>query len=169
MNDPVLKLNLLVRSEMALARIHTRKAVSRIVLSLIALVFGLLGLGMLNFSIYKVFTIYYSASIAGGLVALINLLLAIVLLILAAKAGGKSNEEKMAEELRDLIYSELTEDAAALKTEFAKVTNDVHRIRSGFSNLTSGKIGGLVGLAPLLELLNRVVQKKKKVTSDPKE
>ena len=168
MNDPVLKLNLLVRSEMTLARIHTRKVVSRIILSLIALVFGLLGLGMLNFSIYQVFATYYSASIAGGLVALINLLIAILLFIIAAKAGDESNEEKMAEELRDLIYSELTEDAAALKAEFAQVINDVHRIRSGFSDLTSGKIGGLVGMVPLFELLNRVVQKKKKITSDPK-
>ena len=44
MNDPVLKINLLVRSEMALVRIQTRRAVSRIILSLVALVFVLLGI-----------------------------------------------------------------------------------------------------------------------------
>ena len=45
--------------------------------------------------------------------------------------------------------------------DFTKVTDDVYRIRSGFSALTSGKIGGAMGIIPILDLLTKAVKKKK--------
>ncbi len=70
MNDPVLKLNLLVRSELALARIQTRRALSRFILSITALLFILLAGAMLNFAIYHAFAANFSPALSGVFVAL---------------------------------------------------------------------------------------------------
>ncbi len=67
----------------------------------------------------------------------------------------------ISQEIRDMIYSELNNDVEGIKAEFSKVTDDVYRIRSGFNALTSGKVGGAVGLIPLLDLLTKAVKKKK--------
>lgn len=157
MNDPVLKINLLVRSEMALARIQTRRAVSRFILSLVALVFVLLGLGMLNFAIYQAFAVHLSPAMAGLCVALINLLLAGVIFWVAGKTGTESNEEKMAQEIRDLAYAELNSDAASVKSEISKVSNDIKRIRAGFNSFTDTTSS----MIPLFSLLTKALSKKK--------
>lgn len=157
MNDPVLKLNLLVRSEMALARIQTRRAINRITLSLIALVFILLGLGMLNFSIYQAFAAHFTPSLAGFFVALINLFLAGIIFLVAGKIGAESNEEKMAQEIRDLAYAELNTDVTSVKSEIGKVSDDIKKIRRGISSFTN-TTGSII---PLFSLLTKAVAKKK--------
>lgn len=157
MNDPVLKINLLVRSELALARIRSRRALSRIILSLIALVFVLLGLGMLNFSIYQIFIASFSPAIAGGFVALINLFVAGIIFLFAGKIGTESNEEKMAQEIRDLVYAELNTDVTSAKNEMSKVSDDIKKIRRGFNSFTE-TTGSIV---PLFNLLTKAVTKKK--------
>lgn len=157
MNDPVLKLNLLVRAELALARIQARRAGSRLILSLVGLVFVLLGVGMLNLAMYQGFTGHFSPSVSGLFVALINLVLAAVVFFIAGKAGSETNEEKMAQEIRNLAYSSLSTDLDGIKSEFSKVSDDVNRIRSGFSTLT-GSAGSFM---PLMGLLTKAVTKKK--------
>ena len=157
MNDPVLKLNLLVRSEMALARIRSRRGVTRIIFSLIGMIFVLLGLGMLNFAIYQAFAAGFSPAMSGLFVALINLFLAGFIFLVASKTGAESNEEKMAQEIRDLAYAELNSDVAAVKNEISKVGDDVKRIRAGFSSLT----GSTSSILPIFNLLTKAVTKKK--------
>jgi len=162
MKDPVLKLQLLARTEMALGRIQARRAGTRITLSLIALVFVLLGLGMLNFSGYQAFAVRFSPAFSGLFIALIDIGVAVTIFILAGRTSSESNEEKMAKDIRDLAYSELNADVDALKAEFARVSSDVHRIRSGFSAFRGGAAGGLGGIVPLLGLLTKAVKKNKK-------
>ena len=157
MNDPVLKLNLLVRAELALARIQARRAGSRLILSLVALVFVLLGVGMLNLAMYQGFAMYFSPAISGLFVALINLILAGVVFMIAGKAGSETNDEKMAQEIRNLAYSSLNSDLDGIKSEFSKVSDDVKRIRSGFSSLT----GSTSSIMPIMGLLTKAVKKKK--------
>ncbi len=57
MKNPVLKINLLIRAETALARVRARRTANRIILSLVALVFVLIGVAMLNFSMYQAFAL----------------------------------------------------------------------------------------------------------------
>jgi hypothetical protein len=94
-------------------------------------------------------------------VAILDIVIGLLVLRISASPGSESDEEKMAQEIRDLVYSELNNDVEAVKAEFSKVTDDVYRIRSGFSALTSGKIGGAIGLMPLLSLLTKTVKKKR--------
>ena len=161
MNDPVLKLKLLVKTEMTLGRLHARRAASQAVFAVIALVFILLGLGMFNFAGYQSLSVRFSPAVAALSVAILDIVIGLLVLRISASPGSESDEEKMAQEIRDLVYSELNNDVEAVKAEFSKVTDDVYRIRSGFSALTSGKIGGAVGLMPLLSLLTKTVKKKR--------
>lgn len=161
MNDPVLKINLLVRAEMVLARIQARCAVSRLTLSLVALVFVLLGVAMLNFATYQLFAEHLSPAISGFIVALINLFLAAVIFMITYKTGNETNEEKLAQELRTLAYSELNSDFDGLKNEFGKVSDDVKRIRSGFSALT----GATGSMMPLVSILTKAFVKRKEHNS----
>lgn len=155
MKNPVLKVNLLIRAETALARVRTRRTANRIILSLIALVFVLIGVAMLNFSIYQAFASFTSPGLASFYVALINLGLAGIIFLVIGKAGGESNEEKMASEIRDLAYAEIGSDVEAFKAEVTKVVDDVNRIRSGFGSIT-----GTSSIMPFLGLLTKAITKK---------
>ncbi len=161
MNDPILKLKLLVKTEMTLGRLHARRAASQAVLAAVALFFVLLGLGMLNFAGYQSLSVRFSPAVAALSIAILDIIIGLTVLRISTHSGSESDEEKMAQEIRDLVYSELNNDVKAVKAEFTKVTDDVYRIRSGFNALTSGKIGGAVGLLPLLDLLTKAVKKKK--------
>lgn len=155
MKNPVLKVNLLIRAETALARIRAHRAANRIILSLIALVFVLIGVAMLNFAIYQTFVAFSSPGLAGLYVSLINLGLAGAIFLIIGKAGGESNEEKMAAEIRDLAYSEIGSDVEGVKAEIGKVVDDINRIRSGFSSFT-----GASSIVPLLGMLTKAITKK---------
>ena len=155
MKNPVLKVNLLIRAETALARVRARRTANRIILSLVALVFVLIGVAMLNFSIYQAFTVKFSPGLASLFVSLINLFLAGVIFLIVGKIGGESNEEKMAAEIRDLAYSEIGSDVEGVKAEIGKVVDDINRIRSGFTSFTGG-----TSVLPFLGMLTKAITKK---------
>jgi len=150
-----MKVNLLIRAETALARIRARRTANRIILSLVGLVFVLIGVAMLNFAIYQAFVAFSSPGLAGLYVSLINLGLAGVIFLIIGKAGGESNEEKMAAEIRDLAYSEIGSDVEGVKAEIGKVVDDINRIRSGFSSFT-----GASNIMPLLGMLTKAIAKR---------
>ena len=155
MKNPVLKINLLIRAETALARVRARRTANRVILSLVALVFVLIGVAMLNFSIYQAFVLRFSPGLAGLFVSLINLVLAGLIFFIASKFGGESNEEKMAAEIHDLAYSEIGTDVEGVKAEITKVVDDINRIRSGFSSFT-----GTSSVMPLLGMLTKAISKR---------
>ena len=157
MSDPLLKINLLARSEMALARINAKRLVTRVILYLCLLIFVLFGVAMLNFSLYQVFALYFSAASAGALVAVVNLALAGVLFLIAGAIGGESSEEKMAKEIRDLAYAELSVDVASVKGEISKASDDLKKIQSRINAFTNAT--GLI--VPLANMLTQAMAKKK--------
>ena len=164
MTDPVLKINLLVRTEMALAQIRTRRMKNRVIIFFLMLIFVLFGVVLLNFSIYQVFATHFSDATAGLFVALINLAIAGVLFLVAGSMGEESNEEKMAKEIRNLAYAELNADVALVKNEISQVSNDLKKIRSRFSALTDATSA----IVPLVSILTKAMAKKKSNNSSEK-
>lgn len=156
MSDPMLKLQIIARSELALAQLRTRRTMSRAVLFVVAVVFALLGLGMLNFSAYQALVVNYGAAQSALYVALSDMALGIIIILAAQRAGPSENEEKLARELRDYAYSELNNDINQVKSGFAEITSDVKQIRSGFNSFSGGAISGL---SPLLGLLIKTIKK----------
>ena len=153
MNDPILKLQILVRSEMALLRIQAQRRATQSVLFAIALVFALLALGMLNFAGYQALAEIQSPAIAALLIAVIDGVLALIMVAVSRGAGPNPEQEKVVRDMRDLAYNELNADFDEVKARVSRVTEDVNRIRSSFSAFTSGSAGIANNLAPLLGLL----------------
>lgn len=160
MTDPVLKLQILAHAEMALARIHTRRAANKGAYFAVALVLALLGLGMLTFSAYQALLVKYDPALAALLVALADLLLAVIIIVISRRIGINSEEERMAREIRELAYNELSTDVDAAKAEFAKVGADVRRIQSGFSSFSSSATSGIAALIPILSMLIKAVKRE---------
>ncbi|MEA3412334.1 MAG: hypothetical protein U9R74_12450 [Pseudomonadota bacterium] len=158
MSDPVLKLQILARAEMALAQIRARRAASRSALFSVALLFGLLGLGMLNLAGFHALTPEHGPAMSAFLVSLANLALAIILILVAKGAGPSENEEKMAREMRDLAWNELSNDINQVKAGLTDVTSEVRRIRSGFTSFSGSAINSL---GPVLGLLIKAVKRDK--------
>lgn len=156
MKDPILKLQILARAEMALAQIRAQRAGSRSALFGIAMVFALLGLGALNLAIYQALVPTQGPALAALILALLNALAAIVVMLFARKAGPGANEEKLAREMREMAYAELGADMEQVKNELAQITYDVRNIRSSFTSFTSSATSTL---GPIMGLLLKAVKR----------
>lgn len=156
MSDPVLKLQILARAELAMAQIHARRAGSRSAFFSIALVFLLLGLAMMTLAVYNALTPSLGPAWAAFVVATADTIIGVIVALIARKAGPSENEEKLVREIRDMAYAELSKDIEQVKSELDSITTDVKRIRSGFTSLTSGAAGAL---GPAITMLLKVAKR----------
>jgi hypothetical protein len=159
MTDPILKLQILARSELALFRLQARRNATRMELFVVALVFALLALGMLNFAAYQALSVKQGPTLAALMVALGDGLLALVLVAVSRFVGANTEQEKMVRDIRDLAYTELSADFDEVKAGLTQVTEDVRRIRSGFSTVTGFARDGVNYLTPILSLLIGAIKK----------
>jgi hypothetical protein len=161
MTDPILKLQILARSELTLLRLQAQRSAARMELFVVALVFALLALGMLNFAAYQALTVKQGPAFAALIVALADGFLALILVVFSRLVGPNADQEKMVRDIRDLAYSELSADFDEVKAGLTKVTEDVHRIRSGFTAFTSGS-GFLVNnVSSILTVLISAIKKRR--------
>jgi len=159
MSNAMLKLQILARSEMALAQLRAQRAGTRSALFTVALVFGLLALGMLNLAGYHALTPALGPALAALAVSLANAALAVIILLVSRRAGPGENDEKLAREMRDLAYAELGADVEHVKAEIRQITEDVRGIRSSFTSIAGGAVSTL---GPLVGLLINSLKKKRK-------
>ncbi|MCK5360682.1 MAG: phage holin family protein [Gammaproteobacteria bacterium] len=157
MSEPMMKLQLIARSEMALAQINARRVASRSGLFSVALVFLLLGLAMATLASYLYLEPKLGAPLAALSVSMIDMVIGIIFILKARNAGPSENEEKLAKEIREMAYAELGSDIDKFKGELDSITSDVQRIRSGFSSFTSGAAGSL---GPIVSMLFKVAKGK---------
>ena len=115
MSDPVFKLQLLARAELALTEIYARRAAVRSGYLAFALVFALIGLAMFNVAAYLALAEQMSPAFAAFLMSGANALVAVLVLFIGRRAGPSAGEERMARELRELAYREVSEDVDQVK------------------------------------------------------
>jgi hypothetical protein len=161
MADPGHKLKILARSEMTLIRLQARRNAIRMELFLVALVFVLLALGMLNLAGYQALAVKKGPAFAALIVALADGLLALVLVFVSRRVGPGDEQEKMVRDIRDLAYNELSTDFDKVKSGVTEVTEDLRRIRSGFTAITGGSGGLVANLSPVLSLLIDAVKNRR--------
>ena len=149
MSDPMLKLQLVVRAELALAEIRARRTASRSTFLAVALVFLLLGIGMMTLAAFHALKAYMSPAWAAFCVASLDLAIGLVFVLVSRRAGPSENEEKLARQLREMAYNELGNDIQDVKDEFGRISGEISRIRSGIASFAGGS------LAPLVSLLLR--------------
>ncbi len=136
MDDPRPKLQTLFKAQSVLTRIELRAKAAQAVYMCIALVFGLLALGMLNLAAYLALSDPVGPVWAGVIVAGIDLLLAIVLLKIA-KGAEPGPELESAREVRDLAMDALTTDADRVKSQVLAVRDDIKSVTSRIAGITS--------------------------------
>jgi hypothetical protein len=157
MADPIYRLQTLARAEMAVAQVHASRAASRGALFSVGMVFGLLAIGMLTLAGYNFLIPVVGEGVAALIVALVDTVLAVVVLLIARKAGPSENEEQLAREMRDLAYAEIGNDIERVKRDLERISSDVRSIRSGFMS-TASTIAS--GVGPLLGLFAKSAEKK---------
>jgi len=156
MSEPMLKLQIIVRAELALAEIRTRRAASRSAFFGVALVFLLLGLAMMTLAVYHALTPHMGPAWAAFTVALADTFIGIIVVLIARRAGPSENEEKLAREIREMAYAELNDDIQQVKSEFDQISSEVKRIRSGVTAFTSGAAGTL---GPVISMLIKILKR----------
>jgi hypothetical protein len=150
MSDPILKIQILARAEMALMRMQAQRVAVRLAFAVVATVFGLLGLGMFNLAGFHALSEGHGPAVAALFVALVDTAVAVGVLLAARTAGPKESDERLAREIRDLASREIDRDVKQLEAEFEQIGADVRKIRSTVSSFSSTLTSTL---GPLLSLL----------------
>jgi hypothetical protein len=156
MSNSILKLQVLVRAELAISQIRARRAAVRSAFFFVAMIFGLVGLGLMNLACYQYLIAPLGPALAALVMALVNGAVAGIVLLMAGRAGPNDNEEKLAKEMRDLAYAELSKDIERLNGELARISTDVGRIRTGVSSVA----GGAASIGPLVGALVKTVKSR---------
>ncbi len=162
MDETLLKLRVLTRAEMTLAKANARRIGVRSRLYAIALGMVLLTVVMLNIAAFEYLSTQMSDAMAAVTMAIVNAILAMLLMFVATRIQP-GPEEEMVKEIRDLALTELSADADGIRRRFTQISSDVERIRSGFSSVSGvfGSSGSSLGsLGPLLGMLTSMLKKK---------
>ncbi len=161
MSETMIKLRILMHAEYTLARVNPRRLVNKAILAAIAIGLILLVVVMLNVGAYELLAKSYGDARAAFLVAGGNAVLA-ALIFFVGRQLKPGPEEKMVQEIRELVLSELSADAEDMKQSFASIARDVKGIQSSFSIVGGGLGAGLTSLAPLIGLLVDMLKKRGK-------
>jgi len=145
MSDSAFKLQLLVRAELALAKIYARRSMIGAASVAAALIFVLMGLGMLNYAGYVVLLERYTPGMAALLVAMADAICAVAIAVLGSRVGASVAEEKMAKQIRDMAYSEVGKDVEEVKQRIDQLSAEVKNISAGVST-AMGTLRFFVGL-----------------------
>ena len=137
MADSIFKLQLLARSELTLTEIYARRAASRSLYLGVALVLCLLGLGMFNFAGYLALEVRTTPAVAAMIMALVNAIAAGIAVAISRKAGPSEGEERLAREIRELAYKEVSQDVEEVKGRLENLATEVSSIGENVTRATS--------------------------------
>lgn len=165
MADSISKMQILVRSELALFRIQAKRMATQTGLRTIALFFALLALGMLTFAGYQALAKPLGSVIAALIVAFVDGAFALLLLFLSQNTKGYAEQEKMIREVRELAYKEISADLDEAKAGIDQVTKDVKRIHDNIAIIVRGSSALVSSVTPMLSLLVAALKKNREKES----
>ena len=91
MSEPMMKLQIIARSEVALAQLNARRAATRSAYFAVALVFLLLGLAMMTAAVFFALEPKIGAPLAAFTVSSIDTVIGIIFVLVARRAGPSSD------------------------------------------------------------------------------
>lgn len=153
MTDPINKIQILIRSEIALLRLQTKRMATQTGFRVVALIFAILALAMLTLAGYQALVEPFGPVMAALFVALVDGVLALVLLFVSQHVGNYREQERALKEVREMAYSELNADFEELRNGVDKVTDDVKRIHDNIATIVSGTSELVTFVTPMLSLL----------------
>jgi HAMP domain-containing protein len=161
MDETLMKIRILVKAETTLLKASARRAGMRGRLYAVAIGLILLTVIMVNLAAYQYLSETRSAAVAALIVAIVNAVLAVIVIVMAVRIEP-GPEESMVREIRELALTELSADMNAVKEEFGQVKNDLEKVKNGVSSaLGMFKSGGagIGSLAPILGLITSMLKK----------
>lgn len=163
MNSLTRNLNILWRSERLLAEAEWRRSSRQITILVLAGVFGLLALIMLNVAGFYWLATTYGTAQAALAVAAADIVIAAILAV-SAQSLKTAPETNMIREFRDSALAEIETEAEAFQTQLVQIRDDVKTIGATVSMVASDPIGSLSPalLIPAINAFTTVVRSKKK-------
>ena len=160
MQDVMTKARALFKAQSALTRIEFQAKARQAIYFALALVFGLLGLGMLNVGVFLGLSPALGPTWSALLLGVADLLLAG---IIAKVAVGvmPDRSAKTARELRDLVLDSLSTEAEQLKAGFKDIQGGVGRVQSVISAVPRAASEIVPGVTTVVSLLTSALKKKK--------
>ena len=162
MDETLLKLRVLTRAEITLAKANARRMAARSRLYAVALGMILITVVMINIAAFEFLSTLMSDAMAALTIAIVNAVLAMLIMFVASRIQP-GPEEDMVKEIREMALTELSADADGVKQHFAQISSDIERIRSTFSSVSGifgSSGGGLGSLGPLLGMLTSMLKRK---------
>ncbi len=154
------KINLLLRSEKAMLKLEMRRRGRQVVLAAIGIVAILATLVMLNVTTYLYFVESYTPMHSALILTGIDLLIAIVFFVVAARQSLGSEAEALGE-IRDYARTELSGEFETLQKETADIRESFSKVSSGISSVFNRDFSAVKAVIPLVELFVNARKKGK--------
>ena len=132
MGGTMRKVRVLTTAELLLLKIQLRTVLQQALLSVAGLLLAVVAAAMVDVSLYLFLAEYMQGYAAALIVAALNAILAIGLLVAASKTQPGA-EAGIVEEVRDLASEQIEADIDAVRRDFDRLSADVQRIRTGFT------------------------------------
>jgi hypothetical protein len=149
MNDYFKKLQILAHAQTAVLRAQARRSVQSLVLVAIGLVFGLLAVGVLNFSAFAALEMRLGTWRAALIVGCVDLLLAGALFAKGLARSSPTEEEALAREITQMVTEGLSADLDEARNElrdFMKSTRTLGEIVQRVTAIVSSPATELIKL-----------------------
>ncbi len=160
MDEFLIKMRLLLKSEMILFRLQLRRTVQQAAFYIAAVFLALLAAVMLNIALYLYFAPRLDNASAALAVAAVDIVLAVVAVVVAShlRLGPEVDTVKA---LREAVIAELTADAERVKTQIAELHDDIKWIRTAVTGFLSCGGVNLTSLFQWVPVLLRVLLRRK--------
>lgn len=162
MNRITRNLQLLWRSERVLAEAKLKLSSRKLILVVAAGIAFLFALCMLNVAGYLALASEVTKPLAALIVALVNLLLA-GLLLAVAHGLRPAPEEEMVQEVRDIALGELGAEMDAVQAKLLKLSDDVDGVRASINKFVQRPLDALspAVIVPALAALTKLARSRK--------
>jgi len=153
------KMKLLIKSEKALLALEMRKKSRQTIWVALALLAVLVGLIMLNVTIYLLLSEHYSNLVSAAILSGLNMLVAVLFLLVASRQD-RGAEAQSIEDIRDFAWEQISTDIDEVKQNVSDFKQSVGKVRSTVDNFTSGDAFGLKKILPVITTLVELNKKK---------
>ncbi len=153
------KMKLLIKSEKALLALEMRKKSRQTVWVALALLAVLVGLIMLNVTVYLLLSEHYSNLVSAAILSGLNILVAALFLLVASRQD-RGAEAQSIEDIRDFAWEQISTDIDEVKQNVADFKQSVSNVKSTVDNFTSGDAFGLKKIMPVITTLIELNKKK---------
>jgi len=145
-SDAMMKMQVLTRAELALAQIRLQRSLRQAAWLAMAGLVGLVSLAMMDVAIYHALTPWRGPALAALAIAVLNGVLAAMFVAVAKRIAANVTEERLAQQMRDLVAAELNNDVEQVRAELAEVSQAARKVRSGLTAVSTVpfELGSLV-------------------------